>query len=251
MMNRYLIAAALILGLGVGGCSTKPVVVNPPVEEPIFTTQALVTGDVQSPVVVDDPLQGFNRTMYRFNYHADKWVLNPAVKTYRFIVPSPLRTGVKNFFNNFFGIRTFWNQLLQGRPVRALATSGRFALNTTVGIGGLFDVATKAGMPYYKEDFGQTLGVWGFGPGAYLVLPLFGPSSVRDAIGLGVDGAIMSAIDPLGLDGHPQRQYVYYPLLIINTRAQVGFQYYSTGSPFEYELVRRLMLTVRQIEVQK
>jgi len=251
MMNRYLIVTLLVIAFGAAGCSTKPVVVNPPVEEPIFTTQRLVSGDVQSPVIVKDPLEGFNRAMYRFNYHADRWVLMPAVRTYRFIVPSPLRTGVKNFFKNFFDIRTFANQLLQGRPVRALATSGRFALNTTVGIGGLFDVATHVGMPYYREDFGQTLGVWGFGPGAYLVLPLFGPSNLRDGAGQVVDGAFMNWLDPLGLDGHPQRQYAYYPLMIINTRDQVGFEYFSTGSPFEYELVRRLILTVREIEVQK
>jgi len=251
MMNRHLMSLALLLAVMVSGCSTKPIVINPPPEEPVFTSERLVSGDVEDPYVVHDPLEGFNRTVYRFNYHADHWVLNPALKVYRFIVPSPLRAGVSNFFKNLFGIRTFTNQLLQGRPVRALATSGRFALNTTLGLAGVFDVATHAGMPYYREDFGQTLGVWGFGPGWYLVLPILGPSSVRDGIGTGVDAAFMSWLDPLGLDGHPQRQYAYYPLYVLDTRGSVAFQYYATGSPFEYELVRRLMLTIRQIEVEK
>ncbi len=251
MMNRSLITMVLFLSLGMIGCSTKPVVVNPPVQEPVFTSERLVASDVQSPVLVNDPLEGFNRAMYRFNYHADRWVLMPAVRAYRFILPSFLRTGIKNFFNNFYEIRTLANQILQGRPVRALTTTGRFALNTTVGIAGLFDVASAAGMPYYREDFGQTLGVWGVGSGAYLVLPLLGPSNIRDGTGQLADAAFMNWVDPLNFDGHESRQYIFYPLYVLNTRDQIAFQYFQTGSPFEYELVRRLMLTVREIEIEK
>jgi len=252
MIARRLASLLLVGLMGFAlGCSTKPIVHNPPPDEPVFPAERVIPEGAPEAFVVDDPLEGFNRTMYRFNYHADKWVLLPAVRTYRFLLPQFVRTGVHNFFNNFFNIRTFVNQLLQGRPVRAVATSGRFALNTTLGVFGLVDVATHAGMPYYKEDFGQTLGVWGVGPGAFLVLPLYGPSTVRDAVGLGVDGVIQSQLDPLDFDDHPDRQYVYYPLMIIDTRDSVAFRYYSTGSPFEYELVRRMILTLREIEVAK
>jgi len=252
MMPRTLFSLALVFSLALGGCSTKAVVVSGDgPEEPVFTSERLIESDVESPFVINDPLEGFNRTMYRFNYHADRWVLMPAVRTYRFLIPAPLRTGVRNFFNNFFNIRTVFNQVLQGRPVRAMQTTGRFAVNTTLGIAGLFDVATHAGMPYHREDFGQTLGVWGFGPGAYLVLPFFGPSNIRDGAGLAVDSAFQSWLDPLNFDDHPSRQYVYYPLMILDTRDKVAFQYFRTGSPFEYELVRMLYTQKRKFDIKR
>ena len=206
---------------------------------------------METPFIIDDPWEGMNRTFYRFNYHVDRWFLMPAVRTYRFIVPGFMRSGVHNFFNNLFGIRTLYNQILQARPVRAAQTTGRFVVNSTIGIAGLFDVATPMGMPYHVEDFGQTMGRWGMGTGPYLVLPVFGPSNLRDGFGLAVDGWAMAAIDPLDLDRNSQYQYVYYPLLILDSRDRVAFQYHQTGSPFEYELVRRLMLTKRQLEVEK
>ena len=242
---------ALLAALALSGCSTAPIVEGDAPETAVFDQERLVMTDVDTPFIVNDPWEGLNRTIYRFNYHVDRWVLIPAVNTYRFLLPQPLRTGVRNFMNNLFGIRTLANQLLQGRPVRAVQTTGRLAVNTTLGIAGLFDVATHAGMPFHREDFGQTLGVWGVKPGPYLVLPLFGPSNLRDGVGLAVDSAFQSWVDPLNFDDHPSRQYIYYPLLILDTRDRVAFRYHSTGSPFEYELVRRLILTVREIEVAK
>lgn len=251
-MNNRLIALLVFLSASaLGGCSTAPVVKGDTPDETVFSAQELDSTDVDWPLNVYDPLEGMNRAIYRFNYHADRWVLVPAVNAYRFVTPGFVRTGVNNFFDNFFGIKTLMNQILQGRPVRALQTTGRMVVNTTVGLAGLFDVATPLGIPYHKEDFGQTLGVWGVDPGAYLVLPFFGPGSLRDGAGLAVDGAFQAWLDPFNFDNHPGRQYAYYPLMVLDTRDRIAFRYYQTGSPFEYELVRRLILTIREIEVEK
>lgn len=236
---------------GLYACSTAPIVQGEP-EPPAFTPERVGLTDTETPFLVNDPFEGMNRTMYRFNYHLDRWVMMPMVRTYRTIIPGFMRKGVFNFFNNFFEIRTFANQLLQFRPVRSLQTGGRFAVNSTIGIAGLFDVASHWGMPYHREDFGQTLGVWGVGAGPYLVLPLLGPNSMRGTVGLGVDSAFMTWLDPLNLDGsNSEWQYVYYPLYAIDSRDRVSFQYHGTGSPFEYDLVRRLILIRQQIEVEK
>jgi len=251
-MNHRLIALLVLLSsIALGGCSTAPIVKGNSPDETVFSAQELDSADVDWPLDVYDPLEGMNRTIYRFNYHADRWVLIPAVNAYRFVTPDIVRKGIVNFFDNIFGIRTLMNQILQGRPVRALQTTGRIVVNTTLGIGGLIDVATPLGIRYDEEDFGQTLGVWGVKPGAYLVLPFFGPSSLRDGFGLGVDSAFDAWLDPLDFDDHPGRQWVYYPFMVLDTRDRIAFRYYQTGSPFEYELVRRMIRTVREIEVQK
>ncbi len=125
-------------------------------------------------------------------------------------------------------------------------------MNTTVGIVGLWDPATPIGIPQHYEDFGQTLGRWGVPPGPYVVLPLFGPSFVRDASGRLVDAEIFTLIDPLQLDNVSEGYtYLYYTLLVLNTRSTTSFQYYQTGSPFEYELVRSLWATKRKLDIEK
>ncbi|MBW2415860.1 MAG: VacJ family lipoprotein, partial [Deltaproteobacteria bacterium] len=138
-------------------------------------------------------------------------------------------------------------------PVRATQTVGRVGVNLTLGVVGLFDVASRFGMPYHVEDFGQTMGVWGVGAGPYLVLPLAGPSSLRDGSGQLVDSVIMSFAftRPVGIDGNLAAQAVYYPLLVVDTRGRVAFQYFETGSPFEYELVRMMMSAKRKLEIER
>lgn len=249
-MSPRLGALLVVAGLALGGCSTAPVVDGEP-KEPVYSAERLLMSDASSPFIVKDPFQGVNRAIYRFNAHLDRGVLVPVTRGYTRVVPQPARTGVRNFFNNLFGIRTFYNQILQARPVRAMQTTGRVIVNTTIGLVGLIDVATPMGIPYHKEDFGQTLGVWGLGAGPYIVLPLFGPSNLRDTTGLVVDSAIQSWLDPLNLDNNQEWAYLYYALLLLDTRERVGFQYHQTGSPFEYELVRTLSLTVREIEIKK
>jgi phospholipid-binding lipoprotein MlaA len=130
-----------------------------------------------------DPLEGFNRAMYRFNEKLDDYVLKPAAEGYRAVLPSPVRTGVANFFSNLHDPVIIVSDLLQGKLVQALSDTGRFMANTIIGIYGLFDPATPLGLPKHNEDFGQTLGVWGVGEGPYIVWPFLGPSTLRDSGG--------------------------------------------------------------------
>lgn len=139
---------------------------------------------------VYDPFEGWNRNVYAFNNAVDGAVLEPAAKGYRAVTNEPVRGGVSNFLTNLRQPVVFANSVLQGKPDAALDTVGRFLLNTTVGIGGIFDPASALDVPLHREDFGQTLGVWGVGEGAYLMLPFAGPSNLRDAFGLGVDVAM-------------------------------------------------------------
>lgn len=134
-----------------------------------------------------DPLEGINRGIYKFNDVADKAVIKPVATAYKTITPSPIRKGFNNFFNNLGSITTVLNDLLQLKFAEAFTDAGRFVINTTFGLAGFIDVASMDNIPHRKEDFGQTLGFWGVGNGAYLVLPLLGPSSLRDVTGLTVD----------------------------------------------------------------
>ena len=134
-----------------------------------------------------DPLEGFNRAMYTFNDKLDKYVLKPVAKGYHAVAPTPVRRSVANFFSNLHDPAVMLNNLLQGKPGQAASDLGRFMVNSTIGIFGLFDVSSKFGLPKHDEDFGQTLAVWGVGDGPYLVLPFFGPSNMRDAPALVVD----------------------------------------------------------------
>ncbi|HEY5808560.1 MAG TPA: VacJ family lipoprotein [Povalibacter sp.] len=129
----------------------------------------------------DDPLQALNHGMYKFNDTLDRAALKPVAKGYKAITPHWFRTGVGNFFSNLSYPATVVNQFLQGKGKDGLRDTGRFLLNTTVGIAGLIDVATPLGLTAHDEDFGQTLAVWGVGSGPYLMLPFLGPSSMRDA----------------------------------------------------------------------
>jgi len=134
-----------------------------------------------------DPLEGINRGIYKFNDTADKAVFKPVAKGYKAIAPTPVRTGINNFFNNLRSITSILNNLLQFKFANAFSETGRFVINSTFGIAGFIDVAGMDNVPVHKEDFGQTLGYWGTGSGAYLVLPFLGPSTVRDTTGLVFD----------------------------------------------------------------
>lgn len=130
-----------------------------------------------------DPLEPLNRAVYTFNDGFDALLVKPAAEFYRFIVPEFARTGVSNFFSNINDVIVAVNGLLQGKVTQAGSDVGRLLVNTTVGVLGLFDVATGMGLEKHNEDFGQTLGYWGIGDGPYLVLPFLGPSNVRDTFG--------------------------------------------------------------------
>jgi phospholipid-binding lipoprotein MlaA len=136
-----------------------------------------------------DPYEGYNRAMFNFNDKVDEYALKPVATGYKNITPSFVQTGVGNFFGNLGDAWTAVNQFLQGNGEAGMTDVTRFALNSTLGILGLFDIASEAGLPKHKEDFGQTLGVWGVNSGPYLVLPLLGPSTVRDTVALPADFA--------------------------------------------------------------
>lgn len=165
----------------------------------------------------DDPLEPFNRAMYTFNDKLDRYFLKPVAKGYRAVVPSPARTGISNFFSNLHEPGVMVNDALQGKFLHAASDLGRFLVNTTIGIYGLFDVATHFGLERHNEDFGQTLGKWGVGSGPYLVLPFLGPSNFRDAPSLYVDYELYPP-------SHMEEQSTaskLYGVEVISTRAQL------------------------------
>ena len=145
-----------------------------------------------------DPLEPFNRTMFKVNDTIDQVALKPAATAYKKVLPSFVQTGVNNFFGNLSDVWTGANNLMQGKGEQGMSDWTRVALNSTFGIGGLFDIASEAGLKKHNEDFGQTLGYWGVPSGPYLMLPLLGPSTVRDTSGLPVDMAAngWSYVDP-------------------------------------------------------
>jgi phospholipid-binding lipoprotein MlaA len=134
-----------------------------------------------------DPLESINRPIFAFNRTLDKYLLRPVAKGYDTVAPKALKFAVTNFFSNLRQPIYVVNHLLQGKPGGAARQTGRFAINTILGLGGIIDAAKDARLPAEKEDFGQTLAVWGFGGGPYLMLPLLGPSNPRDAVGLFAD----------------------------------------------------------------
>ncbi len=141
-----------------------------------------------------DPWQGFNRAMYGFNDGLDRAVLKPAAQGYKAVAPDFVETGVRNFFENLDDISVAANNLLQGKVSNSASDIGRFVVNSTLGVLGLFDVASSMGLTKHDEDFGQTLGAWGMDAGPYIVWPFFGPSTLRDTPSLVVDRMLL---DPL------------------------------------------------------
>lgn len=135
----------------------------------------------------DDPLEPFNRSVFRFNEGLDRAVLKPVATAYRDVTPAPVRTAVTSFFENISDVWSMVNNVLQAKPEEAADSFFRVTVNTFWGLGGIFDVASQLKIPKHKEDFGQTLGTWGIATGPYLVLPVLGSSTVRDSVGLLVD----------------------------------------------------------------
>ena len=206
---------------------------------------ALVCGPVganETPEV--DPWEGFNRGVFSFNEGLDRAIVKPLAQGYRYVMPDFAEQGVHNFFENLGDVKTFINNLLQGKPKEASQDLGRVIVNTTIGIAGLFDVATPMGIPKHDEDFGQTLGAWGVESGPYLVLPIFGPSSVRDGIGRVPD----MMVDPLPQIGDDDTQLGLQVLRVIDTRAQfLDAERVISGD--RYTFIRDAYLQRRQFDV--
>lgn len=176
--------------------------------------QGCATGPGANP---SDPLEPFNRAMFGFNEGVDRAVLKPVATVYRDITPQPVRTGVTSFFGNISDVWAIVNNLLQGKGEYAADSLARVTTNTLWGLGGIFDVATELKIPKHSEDFGQTLGVWGVGSGPYLVLPLLGPSTVRDTAGLLVD----SQLDLVTQASNVRVRNSLTTLRVVNVRANL------------------------------
>ncbi len=142
----------------------------------------------------DDPLEPFNRSMYAVHRVLDQWLFAPAARAYKAVLPKPVRKGIRNVIDNLKEPAIAFNDLVQAHPVRAGKTTGRFLLNSTVGVGGLMDIAYNVGIPHHENGFGATAGRWGITPGPYLFIPFIGPSNFRDLLGQAAD----IATDPLG-----------------------------------------------------
>lgn len=166
----------------------------------------------------DDPFESFNRSMYAFNETVDKYAFKPIAQGYQKITPEPVDRGISNFFSNLDDVLVLINDLLQLKLDRAASTSARIVFNTTFGLLGFMDVATDFGLPKHNEDFGQTLGYWGVDSGPYLVLPFFGSSSIRDAIGFTVD---TSEFDFVYDDMSPENVYALHMVKYIDLRADL------------------------------
>ncbi len=197
-----------------------------------------------------DPFERINRFTYRVNARFDEGVFLPVANGYRRL-PRPVRSGVHNFFGNLGEIGNTLNFTLQGRPGHGLRSLGRFAVNTTLGIGGLFDVAKKFRLTHAPTGFGTTLAKWGMRPGPYLVLPLIGPSTLRDTVGLGGDFGLAYAADPGGFYRTSRNSWMFGVANSVDLRAAIDFRYYETGSAFEYDTIRFLYMRQRLLEDEK
>ena len=157
-----------------------------------------------------DPLESYNRTMFKVNEGLDKAVLRPVAKGYEAVVPQPARSCVSNMFSNVGDVWSGVNSFAQGRGVDFFNSLGRFLMNSTIGLGGCYDVASEKGVKKIENDFGTTLGVWGLGDGPYVVLPLFGSSSLRDTAGLVGDsvGGTVTHTTPWAIDNIPVRNSI-------------------------------------------
>lgn len=198
---RALLALMLFALFTIGGCAT---------------TQSVMTEARGGPGARLDPWENWNRKVFAFNEGLDEKVLKPVATVYADVVPQFVRTGIDNFFANAADAWSAINNILQAKPEPALSDVVRFTTNTVFGFLGILDIASEFGLTHYYEDFGQTLGRWGFGAGAYVVWPLLGPSTVRDTIALPLDRTASPALY-INNGGY---QFGIVGLQVINTRAR-------------------------------
>ncbi|HEY9030535.1 MAG TPA: VacJ family lipoprotein [Kangiella sp.] len=182
----------------------------------VLTLSACATTDSRNP---KDPYEDFNRDVWEFNRAIDNAILKPTAKGYQAITPDPVEKGISNFFSNLGEIETIINDILQAKFGKAGRDTGRFLINSTLGLAGFLDPATEMGLKKEEEDFGQTLAAWGFDSGPYLMLPFLGPSTARDSIGFAVDkAALYSPYDEMN---DSQTEWSLRALDLIQTRASL------------------------------
>jgi phospholipid-binding lipoprotein MlaA len=241
MRTRDVIGAAAIAAtIGAGAAQAQPMG-----DSPITSTKDDVS------VQVSDPFEGVNRRLYAVHNVIDGAVLEPLAVGYKTVLPSPVRTGVRNVLRNLSSPVTFVNDVLQVKPSRAGITAARFGVNTTLGVVGVFDVASQFGWERHTEDFGQTLGHWGVGEGPYLFIPIAGPTNVRDLVGRVVD----IGFDPLTYatyDGDDAVNVSRVVLSGLDARAQIiePLRELNAQSPDVYASIKRVYTANRRNDVQ-
>jgi phospholipid-binding lipoprotein MlaA len=231
------LGAILVLaaGLAMAGCASTP----------SDTDQSTQASDN------NDPLESTNRQIFAFNMKLDRYIVKPSAEAYMDVVPEPARNGMHNFLVNLDLPVTFANDVLQGEPDRAGQTFGRFTINSTIGIGGIFDWASDMGIPDHTEDFGQTLGVYGVGEGPYLVLPFFGPDPPRDLAGQVAD-VFLDPFTYVKLREHGWYSFgrAYFSLLDLRSRNLDTLEDIERSSVDYYASVRSLYRQLRNNEIR-
>ena len=224
--NRPILLAILLLQLVIlGGCASQQVTLTDPER---------------------DPWEAYNRKIHSFNMGLDRVILRPVAKGYDIIMPDAPQRGVRNFFKNLAYPVTFINLILQGKFEDSLTATGRFLMNSSVGVLGFFDVATKVDIPKFDEDFGQTLAVWGWKDSRYLVMPLFGPYTARDFIGRGFYGYF----HPISYAVREYNNYIPLVVDLITLRAELlPFQAELDAASDPYVLVRDVWLQNREFKI--
>ena len=221
--NQKIISVTLAILLLLSGCST--------------------TGGAKH-----DPLEPMNRAIFEFNEIVDDTVLEPIAKTYKYITPDPVEVGVSNFFGNLGEINTIANDVFQFKFKQAGFDFARLAINSTIGILGIFDVATHVGFKKNHEDFGQTLAYWGIDQGPYIVLPFLGPSTFRDAPGLAMDSSVNRSISPIYTELHHEERDMFSIVEVVDIRSNLlrATQILDTAAQDKYIFIRESYLQQRE-----
>lgn len=233
-----------------------------PEAENANTTQTSITDTADSSTASDDannqadtttikdPYEGFNRAAFNFNDKLDTYFLKPVATFYNKVVPRPLNQGIHNFFNNIDTVPTIANDLLQFHFYQMANDLWRLGINTTIGIGGLFDIASRINLRYYSNDFGLTMAYWGYDNSNYIVLPFWGPNTIRDGIGLPVDYFVFSIYPYI----HPDsRRYELYAWWVVDHRAHL-LQFepvYEEAAYDKYIFVRTAYMQKRNYEIEQ
>ena len=225
-MTRPVLITIIVLQLTLlGGCASQQVTLTDPER---------------------DPWEAYNRKIHSFNMGLDRVILRPVAKGYDIIMPDAPQRGVRNFFKNLAYPVTFINLILQGKFEDSLTATGRFLMNSSVGVLGFVDVATKVDIPKFDEDFGQTLAVWGWKDSRYLVMPLFGPYTARDFIGRGFYGYF----HPISYAVREYNNYIPLVVDLITLRAELlPFQAELDAASDPYVLVRDVWLQNREFKI--
>ena len=244
-LRLSILVCVLILLQGCSTVETQDINAEPAT----YTLESLgVTENMTYAVDVYDPWEGMNRSIYNFNAQLDDYLLLPVIEGYRSYIPLFLRHGIHNFYLNLTSFNHTFNAALQFKGKTTANNGMRFIANTTIGLLGVFDVATGMGYPMIQEDFGQVLGYWGVSEGPYLVLPFFGPSNLRDTTGLVTDFFIADIyLNAFGMNGSERWVYFYYGLMGVEKRDTIDFRYYDSLTPFEYDFIRMMYTAQRQI----